>query len=568
MRELQTAFATSRSVLVTVMIFSAAINALMFVTPLYMLQIYDRVLNSRSEMTLLVLTLLAVGLLGVFGVLEWLRSRILVRAGLQFDADIAGPAFRRVTSSILVTPQSKPEFALADIDRLREFLTGAGLVAICDVPWVPVFLAVCFVFHPLIGWVATAGALIVLILAIVNEVVSRDVLSEASNASRDASQFVSTSLQNAEVMRAMGMEGALLRRWRHLRLQMLERQATASDRAGIIYALSRFTRMVLQIAILGVGAYLVLEGQLSAGVMIAASIMVGRALAPVDVVVSQWRQFVGARQAYHRLKELFETVSGPDERTALPSPKGELAVSDLIVAPPGTNQPILRGVSFSVSPGEILSIAGPSGSGKSSLLRSLVGVWPTLAGEVRIDGSDIRHWDREDLGKSIGYLPQSVELFSGTIAENIARFSGASSEAVIAAARMAVVHELIQGMPDGYDTDVGPGGRQMSGGQRQRIGLARALFGDPAIIVLDEPNANLDLEGEEALVRALRKLRDAGRTIVFVSHKMGLLALSDKTVVLAEGGMRAFGPTQELLRPRPEANQIRAGTPPSTASSS
>lgn len=539
-----------RSVLGSVIVFGAAINVLMFVGPIYMLQVYDRVLQSRSEMTLIMLTAIAVGLLGVSGLLEWLRSRVLVRAGLQFDNRISGVLFNRVATLTLRQPQNRPEFVIGDIDRLREFLAGTGASALCDVPWTPIFLVVCFVFHPVIGWLATIGALIVFALAVINEVISRAKLNEASGQGRTAQHFVSNSLQNAEVMRAMGMEDALRNRWVALRLRMLHSQATASDRAGVVLSISKFVRMALQIAILGVGAYLVLRGELSAGVMIAASIMMGRALAPVDMVVGQWKQFVGVRQAYARLRELFDTVPPALQRTELPVPKGEVEIEGLAVATPGTKRPVLSDISLKLDAGEILAIAGPSGAGKSSLVRAMVGVWPPLAGTVRLDGNEIAHWNTEALGRHIGYLPQDVKLFSGTIAQNISRFSDAPAEEIIAAARLADVHELIQRLPEGYETEVGPGGQQLSGGQRQRIGLARALFGIPALIVLDEPNANLDLEGEEALVRAMRRLKEMGRTVVFVSHKIGLLSLSDKTLVLAEGSMRAYGPTRELLKPR------------------
>lgn len=544
------ALRTYRSILGSTIVFSAAINALMFVGPLYMLQVYDRVLQSRSEVTLLALTGIAAAMLAVYGLLEWIRSRVLVRAGMRFDNYLANPLFSRVVSASLAQPGAKSEFALVDVDRLREFLTGAGLIALCDVPWVPIFLAVCFVFHPWLGWVATGGAVIIFVLALLNELMTKKTLNEANVHSQSAQHFANTTLQNVEVIRALGMEQNLRSRWDAMHRRMLELQAVASDRAGALVSASKFVRMMLQVAILGTGAYLALESEITPGMMIAASIMMGRALAPVDQVVGQWKQFVGARQAYGRLKDLFTRIPEEIDRTQLPRPEGTYSAEQLIVAAPGSRTPILNGVTFTLQAGETLALVGPSGAGKSSLIRALVGVWTPLAGAVRLDGSELSHWNREELGDHIGYLPQTVELFAGTIAENIARFKDATSEEVIAAARAAGVHELIQGMPEGYETQIGSGGRQLSGGQRQRVGLARALFGDPAVIILDEPNANLDMEGEEALLRALKSLKESGRTVIFVSHKIGLLALSDKSLILADGKMRAFGPTKDVLQPK------------------
>ncbi|WP_442580421.1 type I secretion system permease/ATPase [Mesorhizobium sp. ASY16-5R] len=544
------ALRTYRAILFSVVLFSAAINMLMFVGPLYMLQVYDRVLQSRSEMTLLALTGIAVAMLAVYGILEWLRSRVLVRAGLRFDEIVAKPLFSRVVTTTLLQPNAKSEFALSDIDRLREFLTGTGLIALCDVPWVPVFLVVCFIFHPWIGYLATGGALVIFVLTLLNEVLTKKTLNEASASSQTAQHFASTTLQNVEVIRALGMEQNLRARWALMHRKMLELQATASDRAGVLMSTSKFVRMVLQTAILGLGAYLALESEITPGMMIAASIMMGRALAPVDQVVGQWKQFIGARQAYGRLRDMFSRLPDEEERTKLPRPLGALSAEQIVVAPPGSRTPIVSGVNFSIEAGEAMALVGPSGAGKSSLVRALVGVWTPLAGAVRLDGSELSHWNKHELGEYLGYLPQTVELFAGTIAENIARFKEVDAEEIILAARRAGVHEMIQGLPDGYETQIGVSGRQLSGGQRQRIGLARALFGDPAVVILDEPNANLDMEGEEALLRALRDLRERKRTVIFVSHKIGLLALSDKALILAEGRMRAFGPTKDVLQPK------------------
>ncbi|MCV6547740.1 MAG: type I secretion system permease/ATPase [Cohaesibacter sp.] len=548
------ALATYRQIVAATIVFSAAINILMFVSPLYMLQVYDRVLQSRSEVTLLMLTIIAVAMLALYGILEWLRSRVLVRAGLRFDRMISDGVFTRVVDTSIKNPQSKSKFALMDIDRLREFLTGSGLISLCDLPWLPVFLAVCFFFHPLIGWIATGGAIVIVIITIANEFMTKTQLSEATNVGQAAMHFSNSTLVNVEVIRALGMESSLRKRWVGLHRSMLEKQATASDRAGALQSFSKFVRMGLQTLILGAGAYLALQGQISPGSIIAASIMMGRALQPVDQVVAQWKQFIAARQAYDRLETMFVEVPEEEDKIDLPTPEGKLSVENLILFAPGTQTPLVRGVSFEAQPGEAVAVVGPSGAGKSSLVRALVGIWAPASGSVRLDGAELQHWETDKLGQHVGYLPQSVELFEGTISENIARFrDDATSEEIINAAKQANVHDLIQSMEKGYDTQIGPGGQQLSGGQRQRVGLARALFGNPALLVLDEPNANLDSEGEEALNKVILSLKARGKTILFVSHKISLIAVSDKALILRDGAMSGFGATQDLLQPKPAA---------------
>lgn len=538
-----------RKIIWSTLIFSAAINILLFVGPLYMLQIYDRVLQSQNETTLVMLTVIALAMLVVHALMEFLRSRVLVRTGFQFDEALSGPLFHRVLKASLANPGANSQAALADVGRLREFLTGSGLTAMCDVPWVPLFLVVCYTIHPWIGTVALTGAVLVFILALISELTTKKTLDEANNANQAAQQFANTTLQNAEVIRAMGMEGQLRQRWLNRHDTMMDLQAVASDRAGVISSVSKFVRASMQIAILGVGAYLVLEGQMSAGVMVAASIMMGRALGPVDQVVGQWKSFVGARQSYRRLKTMFAQVSADIERTALPAPEGRLTVEGLMAFVPGSRTPVLQGVTFAIEPGQTLAVVGPSGAGKSSLVRTLVGVWPTVSGTVRLDGTEIGHYNADELGRCVGYLPQEVELFAGTIAENIARFREADDMDIIAAAKLAGVHDMIQKLPQGYDTEIGVGGRSLSGGQRQRIGLARALFGNPSLIVLDEPNANLDSEGETALMHALASLKQQSITVVFVSHKMNLLSQADMTLVMKDGRVQRFVPTKQFLQP-------------------
>ncbi|MTI44453.1 ATP-binding cassette subfamily C protein/ATP-binding cassette subfamily C protein EexD [Roseibium hamelinense] len=549
-----------RSILGTTVVFSFFINLLMFIGPLYMLQVYDRVLASRNETTLLMLTVIACALLAIYGILEFVRSRLLVRAGIQFDEVLAQPLFHRVLKGTLQTPGSNTAFALGDIDKLREFLTGNGLLAILDAPWVPIFLAVCFVFHPLLGFVATTGAVLIFILALANEFSTSKTLREAGMASQTASHFASTTLQNAEVIKALGMESALREKWQDKHRDVLSLQAKASDRAGVVMSMSKFVRMALQVFILGAGAYLVLQNEVSPGIMIAASIMMGRALAPVEQAVAHWKQVVAARSAYSRLDSLFDKVKADPERTDLPAPTGDVNVEGLVSVIPGTRNTVLNGVTFALAPGEVLAVIGPSGAGKSSLVRHLVGVWSAINGTVRLDGAELVHWDPERLAQYIGYLPQDVELFSGTISENIARFQLDRDEDVVAAAKKAGVHEMILELSDGYDTQIGEGGRQLSGGQRQRVGLARAMFGDPKMIVLDEPNSNLDSSGEEALMGAIQSMKESGSTVIFVSHKANLLALSEKVLVLNKGRVQAFGPTQQIMQPSAKSAQIDGNT--------
>lgn len=546
---LQHAYGKFRAIVLTTFIFSFAINILMFVAPLYMLQIYDRVLGTRNEVTLLMISLITLFLMVVYGALEFIRSRMLVRAGMQFDEVLSSSIFSRAVKARLANPNSGAEYIISDGDKIREFLTGSGIITFFDVPWTPIFIIVCYLFHPWLGYLALGGAIVIFALALINEFATRRQIKEANIAAQGAAQFASAVLENAEVIRSMGMERQLGDRWHQHHGKMLDAQADASDKGGAIINFQKVFRMVLQSAILGMGAYLALHKEISPGIMIAASIMMGRALQPVEQGVAQWKQFVTARQAHERLKKLFETVPGDEERTELPSPKGLIAVENLTSFAPGSRVPFLKNINFVINPGETLAVIGPSGSGKSSLIRHMVGVWPAASGSVRIDGADISHWNSEQLGQHIGYLPQEVRLFSGSIAENIARFTGGESDAVIKAAIMAGVHDMILRLPNGYETQVGDRGQQLSGGQRQRIGLARALFNTPRIIILDEPNSNLDSDGETALVEAIKALKGLNVTVVLVTHKTNLLAVSDRALILRDGALQAFTTPQELFRP-------------------
>ncbi|MDX2290117.1 MAG: type I secretion system permease/ATPase [Hyphomicrobiaceae bacterium] len=556
---LQQAFANFKPALVTVMIFSVFCNVLLFVGPLYMLQIYDRVLSSRNEGTLIALTVISVFLLIAYSGLDMLRSRLLVRAGFRFDEALNASLFRTALASSLANRSAAPASSLRDMDTVREFWTGSGVITMCDAPFAPVFVAVCFLFHPLLGVVALAGAVILFAFAVANEYATRQSLTDAGKRSTEANYYAQSSMGNVEVIHALGMQTAIHKRWADRHVEALGYQATASDWAGVIMASTKFVRQTLQIAILGAGAWLAIRGDISPGMMIAASIMMGRALAPVEQSVGQWKSFMAARNAWSRLTQLYERAGEQPARTPLPAPKGNVAVDGLVVTAGPQGKPILRGITFAVQAGEVLAVIGPSAAGKSTLIRALVGVWQPAAGIVRLDGSDLRHWDPERLGAHIGYLPQDIELFAGTVAENIARFRDDPPELVVEAGMLSGAHQLVQQLPQGYDTPIGEQGASLSGGQRQRIGLARAVYGGPKLLVLDEPNAHLDRVGEASLIAAIQRCKERGTTVIFATHTPALLTAADKVLALRDGQLHMFGPTKqvlaELVKPRVVADE-------------
>jgi ATP-binding cassette subfamily C protein RsaD len=543
-----------RPAIVIAIIFSLFINVLALISPIYMLQVYDRVLTSRSEMTLLFITLIVVMLFMVYSALETLRTRVLVRAGIKFDAELRGDVFQSVLETTL-TRRGAGAQAFRDVDTVREFMTGSGLLTFCDVPWVPVFIIACFMLHWMFGVLAIVGGVLILGLAITNDLVTRAPLQRATSASIGAQNEAGTTMRNAEVMHAMGMWKGLQQRWEVRRDDLIAWQASASDRGGGVMATIKFIRQVLQTLILGGGAYLVLRGQTSAGSMVAASILVGRALAPIEQAVGQWKGFLASRGSWDRLQATFRANGAQGERMPLPTPKGRLTVEAASVTPPGTARPTLLGATFTLEPGSSLGVIGPSAAGKSSLVRALTGVWPTGSGAVKVDGFDLRQWSPLQLGQHVGYLPQDVELFSGTVADNIARFGEFDPREVIDAARLAGVHEMIQGLASGYDTQIGEGGASLSGGQRQRLALARALFRTPPLIILDEPNANLDADGEQALAQAIASVKGKS-TVVFVTHKINLLALADHVMIMQNGQISHFGERDAILRPLMAAQPV------------
>ncbi len=560
-------------VFVTAIVFSLFINLLLFTSPLYMLQIYDRVITSRNETTLLLLTLIAAFCIVVYAILEMLRSRVLVRAGMLFDEKISGTVFNAVHRGNLRQPGGNHVQCLRDVDTIREFLTGSGLITLCDAPWFPIFVAASFLLHPWFGYLALAGSVITLLLTVLNELVTRKRLASAGWATMAANQNAQATFRNTEAIHAMGMLSALRQIWSKHHGAALHSQASASDRAGIIIASTKFFRMFLQTAVLGTGGYLVIYREISPGAMIAASILISRALQPIELAVGNWKGFLAARSAFERVRTLFTVAGAEPERMSLPAPLGALKVSDLIASAPGkkSGPAILKGVSFNLEAGEVIGVVGPSAAGKSSLARVIVGVWPILRGTVRLDGSDLSHWNPEQLGRYVGYLPQDVELFAGTVAQNIARFQEIDSDSVIFAAQLAGCQELIQHLPDGFNTQVGDGGEALSGGQRQRIGLARALYGKPSLVVLDEPNANLDAAGEDALLKAVQTLKSLQTTVVIITHKINILAGADKILIMNDGAVQAFGTRdailQRLMGPRvvPAASLQPGVAPDSTA---
>jgi ATP-binding cassette subfamily C exporter for protease/lipase len=545
--EILQALRRCRSGFVQVALFSAVINLLMLAPALYMLQVYDRVLGSGNAMTLLMLTLLIVGLFAVMGILEWVRSLMMIRLGAQLDLHLNARVFAATFAANLHDPQQRNVQPLNDLASLRQFATGSGLFAFFDAPWFPLYLAVIFLFSPWLGLLALAGAAALLGLAWLNQRLCREPLAEAGRLSIAAGEQAGANLRQADAIEAMGMLGALRARWLHLHHGFLNQHHVASERAAAISAWSRYVRLSLQSLVLGLGAWLVLQGQISAGMMIAGSLLMGRVLAPIDQLIGIWKHWIAARQAYGRLTTLLQAQPPRATAMALPAPRGALSVERLCALAPGSRAPCLADLSFRLPAGQMLGVLGASGSGKSTLARLLVGVAPAQSGKVRLDSADLRQWDKVALGKHLGYLPQDVQLFAGTVAENIARFTFTDAQQVVDAAQLAGVHELILRLPLGYDTPLGEGGSGLSGGQKQRIGLARAFYGLPALIVLDEPNANLDEAGERALLAAIARIKSLSRTLVVITHKPTLLNAADLLLILHGGQMKAFGPAASVL---------------------
>lgn len=554
--ELKKALKGSKESFYSVGFVSMFVNLLMLVPSIYMLQLYDRVLASRSEYTLLMLTVITVILFAMLGSLELLRSRILVRVGNKLDSELSSRIFDAMFAMANKFPGKASSQPLNDLTQIRQFMTGTPLFAFFDAPWMPIYVAILFLFDVYFGVFAIFAALIILSLTVINDKKTKTELEEANKVYQNSTAFVSHSLRNSEVIEAMGMRSNIKDRWMVKYLEFLNKQSNASDEAGVWSNLSKTLRMLFQSLILGLGGWLVIEGRLTPGMMIAGSIIMGRALAPLDLLTSTWKMFVNARQSYYRLESLLGDFPQIKEPTPLPAPKGNILIENLVVVPPNSQIPSIKGVTMMIPAGEIVAVIGPSAAGKSTLARTMLGVWQPYSGKVRIDSAELDHYNKEELGKHIGYLPQDIELFEGTVAENIARYNDPDPTKVIEAAQIAGVHDMILRLPQGYDTPIGVGGATLSGGQRQRIGLARALYDYPKIIVLDEPNSNLDDLGEQALVNAILHIKQKGSTVVLVTHRPAILNITDKIALLVEGTLKMYGPSADViaaLAPKPAA---------------
>lgn len=555
--EIEQALLTFKSTFITVGCFSAISNLLMLAPSLYMLQVYDRVLQSRNEITLLMLTLLMLGAYAILSLLELTRSFVLVRVGARFDMELNKRVYTAAFEQNLKKSGGNAGQALQDLTNIRQFLTGNALFAFFDAPWFPIYLIVIFFFEPSLGVFALCGTAVLVLLAYINERVTRQPLAEANTMAIASNTVATNNLRNAEVIESMGMLPNLIGRWFKLHGKFLHLQAEASEKAGKVSAVTKFVQTSLQSLVLGFGALLAVEGKITPGMMIAASILVGRALAPVQQVIGVWKTFGSTRSAYQRLSALLELNPARPAGMPLPKPTGAIHVENVTAMPPGTQATVLRSLNFGINAGDVLGVIGPSGSGKSTLARLLVGVWPAALGKVRLDGADIYQWNKAELGPHIGYLPQDIELFGGTVSDNIARFGEADAEKVVLAAKRAGVHDMILHLPKGYDTMLGDGGAGLSGGQKQRLGLARAMYGDPSLLVLDEPNSNLDDVGEAALLQAINDLRQRGKTIVLITHRTSVIGATNKLLVISEGTLSMFGPTRDVLNALAE-NQKKA----------
>lgn len=538
------------------LILSLISNLLMLAVPLYTLQLFDRVFGSRSVETLIMLTAITIIATIAMTYFETIRARLLLAAGMDMDKAI-GPQVLSVLLDEVGKGKRSDVGNLRDVAVLRGFLTGNGIIALFDAPWVPIFILLIFLLHPVLGILALASALILFLLAWLNEKMTRQPTQEMSKHARVSAHFIDSAVRNAEVARAMGMGGDIIRRWENNNRQVIAVQTGLGLKSTAINGVIRFMRLVAQMGQLGVGAWLVLHNEMGSGAMVGAGMILARALAPVENAVGSWKGFIEAREAYQRIRNLLAGQSASSLPLDLPVPLGQISAERLVMG--WGERPVLKGISFELAAGESLGLIGPSGAGKSTLARLLTGVWKPYSGTVRLDGADMAQWPRDDMGKYMGYLPQDVELFPGSVAENIARMRQAEDTAVIAAAQMAGVHELILRLPHGYQTDVGENGVNLSAGQRQRIGLARAMFGCPKLVVLDEPNANLDQDGELALAQALQRMKKSAMTVVIISHRPSVLSSVDKIMVLREGVIEQFGTRNEVMARLTQVTPIQQG---------
>ncbi|MGB8814694.1 MAG: type I secretion system permease/ATPase [Paracoccaceae bacterium] len=548
--ELRAARRESNGLILAVFVFSVVVNILMLTGPLYMLQVYDRVLGSRSEATLVALSVLVVFLFLMMGILDHVRGRIMARIGARFQDRLDRRVFQASLKRMQVAPGDPTAIAAQrDLEAVQRLWSSPVLLAVFDIPWTPLFIAAIFVFHPWMGWLAVGGGALLVAITIFNQRMTKTPINRANAATMQAERMSDNLKAEAEIVQALGMSGAGFDRWQHARGYALSESISAADLGGSFSTFTKTFRLFLQSAMLGLGAYLVLQQELSSGAMIAGSILMGRALSPIEMAVGQWAVVQRAQEGWNRLAELFTRMPPEQVRTALPRPRAILEAQNLTVVPPGEQQAVLRMVSFRLEPGQALGVIGPSGSGKSTLARALIGAWKPAGGKVRLDGASLDQYDPDTLGSYMGYLPQRVALFDGTIAENIARLqANPDGQKVVEAAQRAAAHDMIVKLPEGYDTRVSSLGGRLSGGQIQRIGLARAMYGDPVILVLDEPNSNLDNEGSMALNIAIRSMKDAGKSVLIMAHRPAAIQECDLLMVMEEGTRRAFGPRDQVLR--------------------
>lgn len=547
--ELADAVAAGKQLLWSAFGYSLFVNLLGLTSPLFMLQIYDRVLASGSIPTLVALFVLLTGLYITMALLDWLRGRLLARAGARLQARLDARVFSAaLTRALVQSERMKPNMALRDLESIQQFLSGPGPFALFDAPWVPIYVGAIFFLHAELGWFVSIAAVVILALTVLNNWLTSKTQRAATGAAAQAEKTSESLRQSAETVRALGMGAAALGSWKRWRTEALDAQIRYSDRAGAMQTLIKYLRQFLQSAVLAYGAWLAIRGELSAGGIIAGSILMGRALAPIDHAMAHWATFLRARQGWGSLKAHLIAIPPATDPMPLPPARGALSARGLAVAAPGSRDPIIQGVGFALAPGQALGVIGPSASGKSTLAKAMAGVWAPMMGELRLDGATLDQWAPDDLGAQIGYLPQDATLFAGTVEQNISRFmSNADPQAVLRAAQIAGAHELILKLPEGYASQIGEGGGQLSGGQRQRIGLARALYGNPALLILDEPNAHLDAEGEESLVAAIEATKAAGRSVVVMAHRPSAIRACDLLLMLRDGRPVAYGPRDEVL---------------------
>ena len=552
---LNDAFRSIKGYFLYAVLFSASVNILMLTPVIYMLQVFDRVVSSGSMSTLMMLTLLMILLLSSAGGFEWVRSRLLVAANVRLESALRDPLSKAGFTSTLVTgnPNGASQ-VMSDLLALRQFITGNGAFAVMDAPWTLFYIGIMFLFHPMFGIAAIISAVIMILLAVITQKATSEKLLKANQLTNKANISFRSNLRNAEVIHGMGMAANIRKRDNLLYDAASEEQAVASTIAGRLAAISKSFRMISQSILLGMGAYLALNGEISPGLMIGGSLLLGRALAPIDMMVGNWKGFVEVKSQFNRIRDALAAFPAENDRMNLPAPSGSLSVENIILIPPGAQVASVKGVGFQLAAGDALGLIGPSAAGKTSLARAILGVWPLRAGTVRLDGAEISQWDRNDLGPYLGYLPQDIELFDGSIADNICRFSEQDSEKIIEASKTAGIHEMILHLPEGYDTVLNSNAGALSAGQRQRVGLARAIYGQPKLVILDEPNSNLDDQGERDLLAALRRMKESGRTVIVITHRTSILSVVDKLLVMKDGAVVKFGDKDEVLKAMSTAN--------------